>query len=243
MFPIVVRFNAGDEAQARERLRAMMIDGTRIALTLVFGITVCLMTFAAPLITRWMGPEFEASVLPLQVLAVTGIVLVGQGPLGNILLGTGRHRLVAYVALGEALANLVLSVMLVRRYGILGVAIGTAVPVIAANLFILLPAACRQVQLAVSDFVRTVAVAPAVGAVVAVAVGIAIRGAVPPQSIPGIVFEGAVVGAAYLIAVWLFGFDATVRRRYLAYARHAFVSVVTILASLTRRAGASPATI
>ena len=31
----------------------------------------------------------------LVVQFVTGIVLVGQGPLGNILLGTGRHRLVA----------------------------------------------------------------------------------------------------------------------------------------------------
>ena len=98
----------------------MMIDGTRIALTLVFGVTVCLMTFASPLISRWMGPGFEASVLPLQVLAVTGIVLVGQGPLGNILFGTGRHRLVAFVSLGEAIANLILSVLLVGRYGIAG---------------------------------------------------------------------------------------------------------------------------
>ena len=53
-----------------------------------------------------------------------GIVLVGQGPADNILLGTGRHRLVAYVAIGEALTNLVMSVILVRYYGILGVANG-----------------------------------------------------------------------------------------------------------------------
>src|SRR5512138_275317 len=110
MFPIVVRFNAGDESRALERLRAMMVDGTRIALTLVFGVTVCLMTFASPLISRWMGPGFEASVMPVYVLAVTGVVLVGQGPLGNILFGTGRHRLVAFTSLGEALVNLVLSV-------------------------------------------------------------------------------------------------------------------------------------
>jgi O-antigen/teichoic acid export membrane protein len=243
MFPIVVRFNASDEPRAVDRLRAMMIDGTRIALTLVFGITVCLMTFASPLIARWMGPEFEASVLPLQVLAVTGIVLVGQGPLGNILLGTGRHRLVAFVALGEALVNLVLSVLLVGRYGILGVAIGTAVPVILANLFILLPAACRQVQLPVRDFVRTVAVAPAVCGVIAAIAGVALRSAFPPHSIPGIVLEGAVVGVSYLIAVWLFGFDTAVRTRYLAYSRHAFVSILGMLSSLTRRAGARPATI
>jgi O-antigen/teichoic acid export membrane protein len=243
MFPIVVRFNATDDPHAIDRLRAMMIDGTRIALTLVFGITVCLMTFASPLISRWMGPEFEASVLPLQVLAVTGIVLVGQGPLGNILFGTGRHRLVAFVSLGEALANLVLSVLLVGRYGILGVAIGTAVPVIVANLFILLPAACRQVQLSVRDFLRTVAAAPSVCAVIAAVAGVALRSTFPPHSIPAIVLEGAVVGVSYLIAVWLFGFDTAVRARYLSYARHAFVSTLGIVSSLTRRTGARPATI
>jgi O-antigen/teichoic acid export membrane protein len=243
MFPIVVRFNATDEPGALNRLRAMMIDGTRIALTLVFGVTACLMTFASPLLSRWMGPEFEASVLPLQVLAVTGIVLVGQGPLGNILMGTGRHRLVAFVALGEALANLALSVLLVGRYGILGVAIGTAVPVILANLFVLLPVACRQVQLPVRNFVRTVAVAPAIGAVVAALAGIALRSAFPPISLPAVVLEGAVVGVSYLVAVWLFGFDAAVRARYLAYARHAFTSILGVLSSLTRRAGARPATI
>jgi O-antigen/teichoic acid export membrane protein len=243
MFSIVVRFNATDESHAITRLRGMLVDGTRFALTLVFGITVCLMTFASPLISRWMGPEFGASVLPLQVLAVTGIVLVGQGPLDNILLGTGRHRLVAFVAMGEAFANLVLSVLLVGRYGILGVAIGTAVPVIAANLFILLPAGCRQVQLPVRDFVRTVAFAPAVGAAIATLASVALRSVFPPLSILGIVLEGAAVGVAYLIAVWLFGFDAAIRARYLAYARQAFAAVLAILASLTRRAGTSPATI
>jgi O-antigen/teichoic acid export membrane protein len=201
------------------------------------------MTFASPLISRWMGPEFAGSVLPLQVLAVTGIVLVGQGPLGNILLGTGRHRLVAFVALGEALVNLVLSVLLVGRYGILGVAIGTAVPVIVANLFILLPAACRQVQVPVRDFTRTVVAAPAACAVIAALAGVGLRSAFPPHSIPGIVLEGAVVGMSYLIAVWLFGFDTAVRARYLAYARHAFVSTLGVVSSLTRRAGARPATI
>ena len=50
------------------------------------------------------------------------------------------------------------------------------------------------------------------------------------------------VGAAYLIAVWLVGFDTVVRARYVASTRHAFVSVLALLASAIRRAGTSPAT-
>ncbi len=223
MFPVVVRYGAENDPDA---LRRMLVEGTRLALTLVCGVTVCLMGFAAPLIAHWMGPGFEGSVLPLQVLAVAGVVLVGQGPLGNILLGTGRHRLVAFAALGEALANLGLSVVLVRRFGLLGVAVGTAVPVFVANLFVLAPAACRQLEVGIADFVREVAVAPLIGALAAAAAGAALRDALPPQSIAAVIAEGALVGALYLTAVWTIGFTRDVRERYSAFGRQILFAVL-----------------
>lgn len=223
MFPVVVRYGAANDP---EGLRRMMIEGTRLSLTLVCGVTVCLMGFAAPLITRWMGTGFEGSVAPLEVLALTGVILVGQGPLGNILLGTGRHRLVAFVSLGEAIANLVLSVLLVRRFGLLGVAIGTGVPVFIANLFILLPAACRQVGISVAGFARSVAVAPVVGALIAALAGALVRQLWPPESIPAILVEGTAVGIIYLSAVWTLGFTTAVRERYTAFGRQLIASLV-----------------
>jgi O-antigen/teichoic acid export membrane protein len=221
MFPVVVRYGAADDPGA---LRGMLIEGTRLSFTLVCGVTVCLMGFASPLISRWMGHGFEASVLPLQVLAVTGVILVGQGPLGNILLGTGRHRLVAFVSLGEALANLALSLVLVRRFGLLGVAIGTCVPVFIANLFVLAPAACRQLGIGIAEFARSVAAAPIVGALVAALASGIIRAARPPESIASVVVEGAVVGLIYLSAVWALGFDAKSRERYTTFLRQMFAA-------------------
>ena len=223
MFPVVVRYGATNDPDA---LRRMLVEGTRLALMLVCGVTVCLMGFARPLIARWMGPGFEDSVVPLQVLAVTGVVLVGQGPLGNILLGTGRHRLVAFVSLGEAIANLILSVIFVRRYGLLGVAVGTAIPVVLANLCILAPAACRQLGVRLADFARAVSLGPIAGALVAALAGVALRSWQPPQSIPAILVEGTLVGGVYLLAVWTLGFDHAVREQYTAYGRHLFTSVL-----------------
>ena len=223
LFPVIVRFGAvGDE----EGLRATLVDGTRIALTLVVGVTICVIAFAEPLVGRWMGAGFEGSVAPLYVLAITGIVLVGQGPLGNVLLGTGHHRLVAFVSIGEAVANLVLSVILVRRFGILGVAIGTAVPVVFANVAILLPAACRQIGVSVASFGRLVATGPLIGSVPAIAAAMALRAVAPPVSLWAIFFEGALVGSIYLATVCLFGFDSSVRARYLDYVRQLFAASI-----------------
>src|SRR5439155_17183799 len=165
---------------------------------------------------------FGASIAPLYFLGIAGIVLVSQQPLGNILLGTGRHRLMAFIALGEALVNLVLSLILVRRYGMTGVAAGTALPVVAANVFIVLPAACRRVGLTIGGFLRLVAVAPVVGAVPAILVCVALRLALPLESIRAILLEGAVVGAVYGIAVCAFGFDYSVRARYVDQIRRLF---------------------
>jgi O-antigen/teichoic acid export membrane protein len=216
LFPVVVRYSAVGE---REALSSTLVDGTRIALTLVVGVTVPFVGFASPLIARWMGPGFEGSVAPLYVLAITGVVLVGQGPLGNILLGTGRHRLVAYTSLGEALANLALSVCLVRRFGIVGVAVGTAVPVIVANLFILLPAACSKVEMSIGEFARVIAVAPLVGAVPATLAVVLARTWFALDSVPRILAAGAVVDLVYFASVWVFGLDAILRARYFDHAR------------------------
>jgi O-antigen/teichoic acid export membrane protein len=216
MFPVVVRYGAKNEPGA---LREMLIEGTRLSLTLVCGLTVCLIGFARPLIARWMGPGFDAAVLPLYVLAITGVVLIGHAPLGNILLGTGRHRLVAFVALAEAVANLVLSVILVRRFGLLGVAIGTAVPIFIANLFVLAPAVCRQLDIHLTDFVRAVAIGPLIGSGISALAVWTIRTAWPPQSLLSIIAEGALVGLIYLGSLWTLGLDTAVRVRYSAFAR------------------------
>jgi O-antigen/teichoic acid export membrane protein len=211
LLPVVVRFGAvGREAA----LRTTLVEGTRVALLLVGGVTVCLIGFAEPLVTNWMGPEFTPSVPPLIVLALTGVVLVGQGPTGNVLLGTGRHRLVAWVSLGEALANLLISLLLVVPLGLLGVAIGTAIPIVIANLGILVPAGCRAVGTSMSALLREVLRAPFAGVVPASMVCALLRVTLPPASLGAVVLQGAFVGLVYLAGALLLGLPRDTRRRY-----------------------------
>lgn len=51
-----------------------------------------------------------------------------------VVLGLGRHKPVALWAIGEATANPTLSIVLVRRIGITGVAIGTLIPNLCIHL-------------------------------------------------------------------------------------------------------------
>jgi O-antigen/teichoic acid export membrane protein len=221
LFPVVVRLEA---EQRSADIREMLIETTRIALSLVMAVTICMIGFGQPLIDRWMGPGFDRAVAPLYVLALTGIVLVGQGPLGNVLLATGRHRLVAGVSLGEALANLGLSLVLVQSLGILGVAIGTAIPVAVANLFILLPAACRRVDLPLSTFARRVGTPAVMGAVPAIVICAGLRAWHQSPSLAAIVAQAALILVVYAIALCAFGLQPGERARYFGYGRRIIAS-------------------
>jgi O-antigen/teichoic acid export membrane protein len=53
-----------------------------------------------------------------------------------------------------AISNLVLSVVLVRWYGLIGVAIGTLIPMVVFPLFVVFPAACRRVELSKWTVIR-----------------------------------------------------------------------------------------
>ena len=66
LFPLVVRFH---ETRDDEALRATLVDGTRIALALVACVTLGLIAFGRGLIHIWMGSGFDATVVPMYVLA------------------------------------------------------------------------------------------------------------------------------------------------------------------------------
>jgi O-antigen/teichoic acid export membrane protein len=68
-----------------------------------------------------------------------------QGIGGDILLGVGRHRLLALLSLGSAVVNIVLSVILVQIIGLPGVAWGTTIPLSLLSLFYVPFAAIRLV--------------------------------------------------------------------------------------------------
>jgi hypothetical protein len=98
LFPVVMAFGADGD---REALKRTLVEGNRIAMTLVTGASVCLIGFSGPLIVGWMGPAFAGSVVPFNVLALAGLIVVSQAASSNVLIALGRHRVVTWIWLGS----------------------------------------------------------------------------------------------------------------------------------------------
>jgi hypothetical protein len=62
------------------------------------------------------------------------------------------HKTLAYIVLMEGCANLILSMALVRPLGIVGDALGTAIPMLCTALFFLPRHMCRQLDIPVRTF-------------------------------------------------------------------------------------------
>jgi O-antigen/teichoic acid export membrane protein len=214
LFPVIVDSDAGRKP---ERLRAIFIQGTRLSLFSVVPVAAALMMLAAPLIHAWVGPRFDESVPVAQILVFVVAIRVGNATATALLKGAGEHRLLAFTNAGAALTNVVLSLLWIRRFGLVGQAMGTLVPVALTSILILWPAACRRVGVnVVSAFFA--AVWPTVWPVAVMAlIVIPLRDALPAKLI--YIAATAVAGGIGYTAVFLaFAVKREERRIYITKA-------------------------
>jgi O-antigen/teichoic acid export membrane protein len=157
VFPVVV---SSATLGRDDRLRTIFLYGTQLSLAIVIVLAICLILFARPVIALWVGPDFGDSVSVVYVMAFVVMIRIGCVAATTLLEGAGQHRRLAVSTVAAGMANLLLSVLLVRRYGLIGVALGTLIPLGVVSLLVIFPAACRRSGLSVSRAFST-AVAPA----------------------------------------------------------------------------------
>lgn len=129
-----------------ERLRKVFISGNRACALVMFPMSVSLIVAGKSVIEAWVGPRYVSSYPVLLVLLIPATLYYAQSTSNRILFGMSMHRPLAIVVLMEGVANVVLSVILIRPLGILGDALGTAIPMLCTALLFLPRHLCRQFE-------------------------------------------------------------------------------------------------
>ncbi len=157
--PMSSEFNATGDM---ERLRRILVMGNRACALIVFPLCATLIILGKSVIEVWVGAKYvPIAYTVLVLLIVSDSLQMAQSASPKILYGMARHRTMAFVWLAEGVANLILSIVLLRRYGVIGVAIGTAIPQICTNLFFLPQHLCGVLGMRLGTFVRQTYLAPA----------------------------------------------------------------------------------
>ena len=216
LFPVVV-----DSATVGngDRLRVVLLQGTRLSLAMVIPIATTLALLAEPLVLIWVGPQFGPSVPIIHILAAVVACRVGNATATTLLKGSGHHRLLAFSNLGIGVANLVLSVIFVHRYGLIGVAIGTLIPLSLVSAFVLFPAACRRAGIPLGRAVIS-GVWPAIWPGVFMAIFLVASRQFVGPSIVFLALEALGAGLVYAILFLVFAINHDERNWYFLKIRH-----------------------
>ena len=139
-------------------LQDLAVQGMGLAFLLAAGIFTGTVFFGNALILTWVGETYTESHTILLVLLVAQLVASPIGVLRWISFGAGHARAPALMHLVEAVANIILSLILIKPFGILGVALGTTIPVLVVELGGILPYACRQLHFRLMPMARGILV-------------------------------------------------------------------------------------
>jgi O-antigen/teichoic acid export membrane protein len=150
LYPMATRMDSKND---REGLRQLQILGTRIGLLVGLPLCLGLVFLGKQFISLWMGPQYAWSASILIVLTIPQFSSMSQYVSALVLAGMARHKILAYVALGEGIANLALSIVLVRRIGAIGVAWGTVIPHLISTTVVIPFYTLRTLKLSVRTYV------------------------------------------------------------------------------------------
>jgi len=153
---IFVPMSSQSEAKGDlDHLRKLYIAGNRVCALLILPITVILVLLGKHVIRIWMGARYVPHSYPvLVVLIIPFALMLMQSASGRVLFGIGKHQSLAKVTLLEGIANLILSIALVPSMGIVGDALGTAIPLCCTFLLFMPRHLKKQLGVPVSSFVR-----------------------------------------------------------------------------------------
>jgi len=137
-------------------LQDLAIRGMSMAFLLAAGVWIGALFFGDALIVTWVRESYTESHTILIVLLFSQLVSSPLGIVRSIIFGSGDARTPAIIHLVEAVLNVILSLILIKPLGILGVAVGTTIPVLAVELGVLLPFACRKLKISLAAILRGV---------------------------------------------------------------------------------------
>ncbi len=144
-----------------DRLRKVFVAGNRFCALISFPITAALLILGKSVIEVWVGKKYVAASYPiLVILIIPSTLMWAQAASGRVLFGISKHRTWAFVTLSEGICNLILSIILVRPYGIAGDAFGTAIP-LACSMILFMPGhLCRQLGIRLRTYLWEAYVLP-----------------------------------------------------------------------------------
>ncbi len=199
VMPMATKLQAQDQ---HGELRKLFFKWSKITLSLTLLGSFFLIVFGPELIRSWIGLSFEKPAgIVLRVLMLSGLVFLPvRGVALPILMGIGKPGKATIAFLGAGILNLVLSVILARPLGLLGVAVGTAIPNVLFGAVLLIICA-KELNFKIREYMSQVVKLPLIGAIPLIAVLVWCDRGIHLKGFAGIALAGLISTVVFAL-VW-----------------------------------------
>jgi O-antigen/teichoic acid export membrane protein len=120
----------------RDEIRKIFKTSIRISAFMAFGFCLGALIFGEKLIVLWVGTEFIEAKYILWILTIGFAFDLAQNPGISLMFALNKHYLYASMIVVEAIAKIAISLLLVSKYGMVGVALGTALPMLVTRTLV-----------------------------------------------------------------------------------------------------------
>lgn len=130
-----------------DKIRRMMLLIPKYIFPFYIFIAIQFYFLGENFISLWLGDGFYYTYVIFCVFMIAQIGIMSHDTMIESVVGMGHNRFVSFLALIEAISNVLLSLYLVKIWGLVGVAIGSVIPMTISRYFIVPVYCCRLINI------------------------------------------------------------------------------------------------
>ena len=202
----------------RLRLSNTLLRGTRYSLILGLFPCIVLAMYADPFMRYWLGPEFAEASAPVMRLILAGLAVSIPGMVAfQLLVAAARIGGAVTMGLVCAVLNICLSIAFVKVFGLglVGVALGTVLTLVATNAVYVPFRAARIAELKPHAYLAGGYARPLLAAVPLIPLCLALQRAWAPGSLAAVFTQFLACGVVYAASSWFVALTAADRAKVL----------------------------
>ena len=187
-------------------IRELFLRGTKY-LTLLNISSVCFLgIFADNIMQIWMGEGFEESVIVFRILLLGVLLETLQHIGGNMLTGLGKPNISAYYSIGNTILTIVLSYLLLKNFGLIGVPLGVT---LAQFIFIIffIPHLCNIFEVRLISFLSRAIIKPILVCIPPTLSVLVLKIMLPQYGLATLVVSGGIFVLIYSVLILVFILD------------------------------------
>lgn len=218
VYPAATELHVQDDLGGLERLYHKV---SRLMMLVTIPVVMGAMFWAGDFYRLWIGEkyisgtQFDSVALVFQILSISTVTCYFSSVAQQILMGAGRVQLVAKALILGSAINLTFSLLLIRPFGLVGVALATVIASVVVDMIAMPLMVQRVLGLSAAAFLRNSCMRPVVAGLLQVIAMVAVRFIGPAENFVQLAFQGMVAGVASAVVLFGVGLTWEERQRFL----------------------------